>query len=298
MDSININDMKNSFHLNTRVIGIIGHPIKHSYSPFIHNVAIELKKLDYIYLPFDVPASGLKNALKGMIALGIKGVNVTVPHKESLLDFMHNVSEEASIVGAINTVVNEHGKLSGYNTDVNGIYETLIPFKDEIANEEVSVVGSGGAARAVIYSLIRYFKPKRINIINRTEQRAESIKRYFMDKMRYDELHSYELIPPDLVDVFSNSKLVVNATPVGMFPDVDDSITPLPGSFVKDQLVFDLVYNPIKTKLLQIAEAEGAKTIDGLKMLVHQAAKSFNLWTGEELPTEELLKSLQLFIKD
>src|ERR1035437_3734119 len=113
--------MKDSFHLNTRIIGLLGHPIKQTYSPFIHNVTVELKKLDYIYLPFDVPAANLKNALKGMIALDIKGFNITIPHKENILQFMNNVSEEASIIGSVNTVVNDDGKLTGYNTDINGI---------------------------------------------------------------------------------------------------------------------------------------------------------------------------------
>ncbi len=290
--------MKNTFHINTRLIGLIGHPIKHSYSPFIHNVAVELKKMDYIYLPFDVPAANLKNALKGMVALGIKGFNVTIPHKENIIQLMNNVSEEASIIGSVNTVANELGKLTGYNTDVNGILETLLPYKDKIAQQEISVVGAGGAARAVIYCLIRHFKPKKIHLINRTEQRAESLKKYFSDKMKFDAFKTHELFPPDLVNVFNNSKLIINATSVGMFPENDDVITALSKSFVKDQIVFDLVYNPTQTRLLEIAAKEGAVTLDGLKMLVHQAAKSFELWTGEKMPVDSIYKSLQLFISD
>jgi shikimate dehydrogenase len=290
--------MKNSFYANTEVIGLIGHPIKHSYSPFIHNVTIELKKLDYIYLPFDVPVSSLKNALKGMIALGIKGFNVTIPHKESILSHMNDVSEEAAIVGSINTVVNDHGKLNGYNTDVHGIYETLLPYKDEITGRDVTVVGAGGAARAVIYTLIRFFRPGLIHIVNRTEQRAESLKRYFKEKIKYNDFKTHELFPPDLLDVFAGSKLIINATPVGMFPDIDDSITTLQSSFHKDQIVFDLVYNPAQTRLLKMANVSGAVTLDGLKMLVYQAAKSFELWTGEELPVDQLHKSLQLVISE
>jgi shikimate dehydrogenase len=289
--------MKNSYHLNTKLTGLLGHPIKHSFSPLIHNVAFELKQLDYIFLPFDVPSSNLKAALKGMIALGIKGFNITIPHKENITQFMNNVSEEASIIGAVNTVVNDMGKLSGYNTDVNGIYETLIPFKEEITGNEVSVVGAGGAARAVIYTLIRYFKPSVIYLINRTEQRAETLKNYFYDKMKYDSFKTRELFPPDLIDVFKNSKLIVNATSVGMFPDSDDAITNLNNSFTKDQVVFDLVYNPPQTQLLKSAASEGAIVLDGLKMLVYQAAKSFELWTGEEMPVDEVYKALQLYIK-
>ncbi len=171
--------MRNSFHLNTQIVGLLGHPIKHTFSPFIHNIAFEITKLDYIYLPFDVPPSNLKNAIKGIIALGLKGYNVTIPHKEKMMEFMNNISEEASIVGSVNTVVNEMGKLSGYNTDVTGIHETLNPYKKSLSGETVSIVGSGGAARAVVYTLIRHFKPKKIFLINRTEQRAEGIKKLF-----------------------------------------------------------------------------------------------------------------------
>ncbi|MGE5436749.1 MAG: shikimate dehydrogenase [Syntrophothermus sp.] len=290
--------MKNSFYLNTGIIGLIGHPIKQSYSPFIHNVAIELKKLDYIYLPFDVPSANLKNALKGMLALGYKGFNVTIPHKVNLIPLVHNVSEEASIIGAVNTVVNDVGKLTGYNTDVNGITETLLPYKEQIGNREVTLIGAGGAARAIIYVLIRYFKPEKINLVNRTEERAEGLRVYFKDKMKFDNFETFELFPPIVQKVLERSKLIINATPVGMFPDIDDAVTLLDSSFHKDQIVFDLVYNPPKTKLLQMAEAKGAVCLDGLKMLVYQAAKSFKLWTGEDMPIEEVYKSLQLMILD
>ena len=289
--------MKNTVHVNTKILGLIGHPLKHSYSPFIHNVAIELKGIDYIYLPFDIPASNLKNAFRGMISLGIRGFNVTIPHKENILQYMNNVSEESSIIGAINTVVNDLGKLSGYNTDVNGILETLNPYKEEIFGNEISVIGAGGAARAVIYTLIRFFKPSKIYLINRTEQRADALKNYFQDKMKFNSFKTKELFPPDLVDIFKNSKLIVNATSVGMFPDVDDSITELANSFTKGQIVFDLVYNPVQTNLLNLAASNGAIALSGLKMLVYQAAKSFELWTGEAMPVEQVYRSLQLFIK-
>jgi shikimate dehydrogenase len=290
--------MKDVFHLNTKLIGLIGHPIKQTYSPFIHNVAIQMKNLDYIYLPFDVPSSNLRNALKGIISLGIKGLNVTIPHKENIIQYLHDVSEEASIVGSVNTIVNELGKLSGYNTDVDGIFATLLPYKKDISGKEVSVVGAGGAARAVIYTLIRHFKPKKIHIINRTEQRGEALKNYFNAKMKFASIKTHELFPPNLIKIFQESVLIVNATSIGMFPDSDDVITSLANSFTKEQIVFDLVYNPPETKLLKLAASQKAITLDGLKTLVQQAAKSFELWTGEKVSVDELHKSLQLVIKN
>jgi shikimate dehydrogenase len=289
--------MKNSFYTNTKLIGLLGHPIKQSYSPFIHNIAFQFRELDYIYLPFDVVTDDLENVLNGVIALGMNGLNVTIPHKVKIIDYLDDLSEESSMIGAVNTITIEQGSLKGYNTDVHGILATLNKFKDEITGEKVSVIGAGGGARASIFALIRYFKPKEINIINRTLQRAETLQVYFYDKMRYENLKSAELFPPDLIETLSSSKLIINTSSVGMYPVIDDSPINLEESFNKDQIVFDMIYNPTETKLLALARMQGAKVFGGLKMLVHQAAKSFELWTGEEMPIEKLSQSLEAMIK-
>ncbi|HCY77101.1 MAG TPA: shikimate dehydrogenase [Ignavibacteriales bacterium] len=288
--------MQNSFYSNTEIIGLIGYPIKQSFSPFIHNVAAELTGTRLIYLPFEVHSTNLKNAVKGIVALGLKGFNVTVPHKVKVVDFINQLSEEASVTGSVNTVVNEMGKLIGYNTDVHGIVETLSPFKSKINGNEVCVLGAGGSARAVIYTLIRNFKPSKIFLINRTEQYAETLKQHFKSKMKFDGIVIKELMQPDLISILNNCSLIVNSTSVGMYPAQDDSILNTPDIFVKDQVVFDLVYNPVKTKFLQMAESKGAVPVNGLNMLVQQAAKSFNLWTGKEFPLEKVYKSLLLYV--
>ena len=277
-------------------MGLIGHPIKQTYSPFIHNVAFDLKKVDYLYLPFDVPAANLGNAVKGMVALGIKGFNVTIPHKVNIMQLMNNISDEAAGVGAVNTVVNDLGRLSGYNTDVYGILKTLDKHKSILAGKEMTVAGAGGSARAVIYTLIKYFKPAQINIINRTEQKAEALKKYFSDKMKFEAIKCYELLSSDLVDVFQRSELIVNATPIGMYPETDDAVISLEKAFNKEQIVFDLVYNPSKTRLLSIASKQGAKVINGTEMLVNQASKAFELWTGEIMPVPDIIRSLEMMI--
>ncbi len=289
--------MRDSFFTNTELIGLIGHPIKHSYSPFIQNFALELINLDYVYLPFDVPAENLRGAVNGVLALGLKGLNVTLPHKEKIIKYLDELSEEASIIGAVNTIVNDHGKLFGYNTDAFGILETLQPYKDKISGTKVSVIGAGGSARAVIYTLLRHFKPEEINIINRTHQKADTLANDFALKMRYDSFHTFELFPPDNVRTLSDSHLIVNATTMGMFPDVEDTITDIENSFNEEQIVFDLVYNPTKTNFLKMAEMQGAKVVGGLNMLISQAAKSFELWTGVEMPVEKISESLQNYLK-
>lgn len=288
--------MQNSFYANTELIGLIGYPIKQSFSPFIHNIAAELTGTRIIYLPFEVHSSNLKDAVKGAVALGLKGFNVTVPHKIKVVDFLNKVSEEATVIGSVNTVVNELGKLIGYNTDVNGILESLLRFKSQINGNKVCVLGAGGSARAVIYTLIRNFKPSKIILVNRTEQYAETLKQHFKSKMKFDGIDTKELLQPDLKSRLNNCALIVNCTSVGMFPMVDDSIFTNADVFVKDQIVFDLVYNPVKTKFLQLAESKGAIGVNGLNMLVQQAAKAFTLWTGNEFPTEKVYKSLLLYV--
>lgn len=286
-------EFEKKFNKETGIIGVIGHPIKHSLSPAMQNSAFAFGNQNFIYMPFDVPQTNLKDALKGMIALNIKGFNVTIPHKEYITQFLNDVSEEASVIGAVNTIVNENGILHGYNTDVNGIIETLNPFKDEINDQTVSVIGAGGAARSVIYALIRHFKVKRINVINRTEQTAESMQEYFGSKMVFPGIKSYGLVPPDLVEVFSDSKLIVNTTSIGMDPETDDAPTTIEKSFHKDQIVFDVIYNPLKTKFLEIAESQGATILNGLTMFVVQGARSYELWTGEKMPIDNIYPLLK-----
>ncbi|GJQ61731.1 MAG: shikimate dehydrogenase [Melioribacteraceae bacterium] len=280
------------------IVGVIGHPIKQSLSPLMHNFAFESLESDYIYLPFDVPLSNLKDALKGMLALNIQGFNVTLPLKEKIGEYLHDISEEASVIGAVNTVVNENGTLRGYNTDVFGIIETLSPYQEELSGSIVTVIGGGGAARSVIYALIRHFKVASINIVNRTAQKAESLKDYFTEKMLFGEFKAYDLVPPDLVDVFKNSKFIINTTSIGMYPDYDDSATEIADSFNDSQVVFDVIYNPLKTRLLEIAEARGAVTINGLKMFVEQGARAFELWTGEKMPVDSVYDLLEKELLD
>ena len=288
--------MRNSFYSDIELVGLLGYPIKQSYSPFIQNVAAELTGTKIIYLPFEVHSSNLKDAVKGMIALGIRGFNVTVPHKVKVLDYINKLSEEATVIGAVNTVVNDLGKLTGYNTDVHGVNVSLEPYKSEINGNEVTIIGSGGSARAVIYTLIRNFKPKKIYLLNRTEEHAESLKQHFKNKMRFDSLSTRVLLQPNSFDAFSDSALVVNATPVGMYPNTEDNIINSAKVFTKNQIVFDLVYNPVKSSFLKDAESQGAKIINGLMMLVEQAGKSFTLWTNTEFPSEKVYKSLLLYL--
>lgn len=290
-------DLTENIDHSTKIVGIIGHPIKQSFSPKMHNLSFLGQGLNYIYLPFDVPTSSLKDSLKAMSVLGVRGFNVTIPHKEKIIQFMDHVSEEASTVGAVNTVVNEGNQLFGYNTDINGIVESLTPYKEDIAKSTVTVIGAGGAARSVLYALIRHFKVETINIVNRTEERTEAIKDHFIDKMRFDNIKTFELMAKENLKLFNSSKLIINTTSIGMFPNIEDTPTELAESFNSSQIVFDLIYNPIKTKFIELAESKGATIINGLKMFVVQGARSFELWTGHKMDTDLMYQELSKSLK-
>ena len=282
----------------TKTTGVIGHPIGHSLSPLMHNTAFELLKMDYVYLAFDVQAQNLKEALEGLTALGIVGVNVTIPHKETVIPLLDDLSSEARAVGAVNTIVCDGEKLSGHNTDVYGFVEMLKPSKRAIQGEEVSVIGAGGAARAVVYGLTTHFRPKFIHLLNRSVERASTLREFFTDSFGFQQIDVVDLYMPAAHEALLQSKLIVNTTPLGMSPKTDDSPIREDNCFSKGQILVDLVYNPLETKLIQMAKRRGAKTIGGLEMLLHQGARSFELWTNQKMPLEHIRRKLQTALSD
>lgn len=277
-------------NIDTKLFGVIGYPTSHSLSPMIHNKAFSLLNENAIYLMFDIHPHTLEKSLKSFQTLNFQGINVTIPHKEAILPFLHIVSEEAAIIGSVNTVLFQDNQLYGYNTDVYGIIKSLEPYREEIKDQTITIVGAGGVSRSVIYTLIRHFHPGKINILNRNDSKAELLRDYFEKKMNFTNIEAFLLSPPDNVELLQNSKLIINTTPLGMYPNIDDCFTAIDDSFNDNQIIFDLIYRPQRTKLIQIAEAKGARTINGLTMFVEQAAKSFEIWLNKEFPTE-LIKS-------
>ncbi|HEY9167402.1 MAG TPA: shikimate dehydrogenase [Candidatus Kryptonia bacterium] len=284
--------MKRSTKSHARLVGIIGHPISHSWSPEIHETAFKLTKQSYSYLAFDVLPKNLREALRGMVALGIVGLNVTVPHKEAVIAFLDEVSSDARLVGAVNTVYVENDSLVGHNTDVDGVVEALKPYRDELADQSVTIFGAGGGARAVVYSLLTYFHPAQIFVINRDTSRAELLRKFFLDSQNYPHIKVVELHNPEEASAIEMSRLVVNATPVGMTPSTDESM--LSGDYkdFEGKIFFDLVYNPVMTQFLKIAKRKNAIVVNGIEMLYNQAAKAFELWTGIPMPLEKVRAKL------
>ncbi len=284
--------MKKNTKSRTKLIGIIGHPIAHSWSPLIHETAFKLTRQDYSYLAFDVLPKNLNDALKGMHALGIVGLNVTVPHKEAVIEFLDEVSADARLVGAVNTIYIENDMLVGHNTDVDGAVAALKPYRDQIADQNVTIFGSGGGARAVVYSLISYFHPAQIIVVNRDTSRAELLKKFFADSQNYKDIRVVELHNLDEGNVIESSRLIVNATQVGMSPSVNENIMVQDTRDYEGKIFFDIVYNPVQTNFLKSARKKNAVTIGGLEMLYHQAAKAFELWTGVPMPLDKVRAKL------
>lgn len=284
--------MKRNIKNHTKLVGIIGHPIAHSWSPMIHDTAFKITKMNYSYLAFNVLPKNLGDALKGMLALGIAGLNVTVPHKESVMEFLDEISADARLVGAVNTIYADNDTLVGHNTDVDGFVEAMKPYRERLANESVTIFGAGGGARAVVYSLIAYFRPAQINVLNRDTSRAELLKKFFADSQNYRNIRVVELHNLDEANVIDSSKLIVNATQVGMSPSVDESVMVVDEKDYDGKIFFDLVYNPVQTQFLKNAKKKNATTISGLEMLYHQAAKAFELWTGAAMPLDKVRAKL------
>ncbi len=265
---------------HTRLTGIIGYPVRHSLSPLMHNSAFKALGINYCYVAMEVHPDDLMEAIMGLKALGFVGVNVTVPHKEAVLPFLDELSEEASFIGAVNTIKIMDNRLKGYNTDADGFMYSLKEEGVVPEDKEVFIAGAGGAAKAVVYGLAGVCS--KLYIYNRTVEKAEALARAVKDRGT-----EVEVLPRP--EVPSSVSLVVNATSLGLKDD-----DPLPiqiDSLREGQVIYDLIYK--KTPLLKEAESRGLKAIDGLGMLLWQGVRAFRIWTGQEPPVEVMRAVLQ-----
>ena len=271
----------------TGVLGVIGHPVAHSASPAMHNAALAATGLDYVYVAFPVPPEGAAHVGRAMRHMGIRGLNVTVPHKHEVLSFLDEVAPEARAIGAVNTIDHRHGRLVGHNTDAYGVLASLREGGLERLPPKVALLGAGGAAKAVLHALLSREEVEEVQLLNRTAARAESLA----DAM--DGGGRVRVAPLAESAGVREAGLVINATSIGMEPEA--GVSPLGGGSVlhDGMVVLDIVYKPLRTLLLEQALAAGARALDGLGMLVHQGARSFEIWTGVRPPVDVMRRAIE-----
>jgi len=271
----------------TKVCGVIGDPIVHTLSPVMHNAAFNELRLDFIYVAFRVKKEELGNAMGGMRSLGIHGLNVTMPHKNAVINYLDKIDQAAKFIGAVNTILNNEGKLIGFNTDGVGALNALRENGVSLNGKKLLLLGAGGAAKAIAFQTAQ--EVQELTILNRTAEKAkklaEVLHRKFDKKIRGNTF-SANLMKEELKD----SDILINATSVGMHPNIDRSLVD-PEWLRPDLCVMDIVYDPLETRLLKDAKSVGAKVIGGVEMLIYQGAASFEIWTNQPAPIQIMKKA-------
>jgi shikimate dehydrogenase len=263
----------------TKLYGIFGYPVEHTFSPGMHNAAFHKLHLDACYIPFSVSPENLGEATKALIPLGLCGVNITIPHKGKIITYLDELSEDARLIGAVNTIEIKDGKLIGHNTDGRGFLRSL---RDNTGfnprGKQIFIIGSGGAARAVGFSLA-LAGTKKIMFTDLDPVKAVALVTDITEKTgRLVEYVKHESVAQSA----AKAHCIINATPLGL-----KRVDPLPiprENIQKKHLICDLVYNPAETKFLQAARANGAKILPGIGMLLYQGVIAFEIWTGQKAP--------------
>lgn len=269
---------------NTMTCGLIGNPVRHTLSPLIHNSIAEMKGVNLVYVPFEVPKGGVKNAVRGANALGIKGLNVTVPYKSDVIDHLVEIDPLAEGIGAVNTLVRTEGGFKGYNTDMSGLYHAMQDEGIVLDGECVVILGAGGVARPVAY-LCATKGADRVYVLNRTYEKAEAVAKEVNNAL--DENFGEKIIPMPLEDykeVLQKEKrfFVVQCTSVGLFPDVNSAVIEDEEFYKHVYAAIDVVYKPLETKFMKLVKNAGGKVFSGLKMLLYQGIDAFELWFEDE----------------
>jgi len=260
----------------TKLYGVVGYPIAHSLSPVMHNAAFSERDLNAVYLAFET--RDIEDCLKGIKGLGIRGMSVTMPHKSVVIPFLDEVDGLAKRLGAVNTIVNNKGRLIGYNTDAVGALKALEE-KTELSGKTCLIIGAGGAARAI--GLILKENGIELKVANRSAEPGRALARSL----------ACPFIPLDHLEKTSTD-ILIHTTPVGMTPKKDHCLVP-EHTLKKGMVVMDIVYNPIETRLLTMAMSRGCLTINGLGMFIHQGAEQFRLWTGLEAPVDAMTRAVE-----
>ena len=280
----------NTISGKTQVCGLIGDPVDHTISPLMHNTAFRQLGLDYCYLAFRVKKEELGGAVAGLRALNIRGANVTMPHKVAVIPLLDKMNTLAERIGAVNTIVNDNGVLTGDNTDGTGLLQVLLEQGVEPEGKNIIILGAGGASRAI--SFIFAERGAHLVILNRTLERAEDLV-HRISKSSSSRVKALRLDETNLLAVLEKADVLINTTSLGMGPNSEE--TPVPARLLKSGLIVcDIVYSPRRkqTRLLREAEAAGARTISGVDMSVWQGALAFEKWTGQKAPVDIMKKEV------
>lgn len=273
-----------------KVFGVFGSPIAHSLSPTMHNEAFRLNGIHAIYLPFHVKREELGEGLRIVKEADISGLNITLPHKSAVTEYLDDMTGEAKAIGSVNTITIKDGTLKGYNTDITGFIAPLKESVEAIKYEDVVVFGGGGAARMVLFALLHHYTFPKIALFTRNPQQGNQL----LDEAEYWKQHGTMLEWVNFNDTKTaaeyiwESRLIVNCTPLGMSGYPEEFPISLARFFRPGQIVYDLVYNPFRTSFITAGEQRGAVVIHGLSMFIQQGAEAFRLWTGTDMPVKHV----------
>jgi shikimate dehydrogenase len=277
---------------STKLLGVIGHPVTHSLSPLMHNAAIAALGLDYVYVALPIAPERLGEGLAGLAAIGVVGFNITIPHKQTVMTYLAEVSDLARAIGAVNTVWQTPNGWHGTNTDVAGFIAPLQAMGRDWAEASVVCLGNGGAARAVVAGA-HQLGCRSIQVFGRSPEKLAQFQHSWQSSPIGDKLSVHAL--GDLASAIATADLIVNTTPIGMQPNVDASpLSPAETLAIRSgTIVYDLIYVPRPTQLLQQAQSQGAIVVDGLEMLVQQGAAALQIWTEADIPIDIMRQTLQ-----
>lgn len=272
---------------STNIVGLIGHPVEHSFSPPMHNAAFEKLGMDYAYVAFDVEPQNLKSAIDGAKSLGIRGLNVTIPHKIEVMQYLDEIDEVAGLIGAVNTI--DFKDMKGYNTDGIGAIRAIEEVTS-IKDKNVVIAGAGGASRAISFYIAKY-GASRLTILNRNVEKAQKLANDVSNSGLIGDVKADSI--SEIASILDDADILINTTPVGMHPNVNDEPIASASDMHEDLVVFDAVYNPNETGLLKEAVKAGAEPVFGIKMLLYQGAESFRIWTGVDAPVDAMEDALR-----
>lgn len=281
----------------TNILGVIGDPIEHTFSPAMQNAGLNALALNYIYLPFHVRPQNLENAILGAKALGIRGLNVTIPHKQEVINFLDDIDSIAKMIGAVNTIDFSYGEdgsviAKGYNTDAYGAVRA-IEEKTSLNDKKVTITGAGGASRAVAFQIANS-GIRELSILNRNYNKAKNLADDLKNNLKEFDIdiiiNAYEL--DELKREISESDVLVDTSPLGMYPNINQKPIASSDMLHEDLVVNDIVYTPMETSLIKEAKKAGCEVVYGYKMLLYQGVRSLEIWLGREAPVEEMENAL------